>query len=240
MQDYASVLDRHTDLFYQHRREVMDSNVLPQLWARLANDVAARLAVDYLPQVTLESYPFQFDRMADEILLDYRVDCSFLTGCDLTELPGELGGLFVSGLEGLEARLGTTEFASLSRLLYLNICDDLWKAHLIMLQEAISNQMLSSHSHKSAVARYVSWSFKAWDEFMERVERDFLSRLLTFPIDRMDRQPPLRVQVHEDVPVLIAQVPMARHPQEGAGALPPSFPQRREFGPGAGRGERMD
>ena len=266
MQDYASVLDRHTDLFYQHRRRVMESDAphchsrvggnpallhrhsraggnptgagLLQLWARLANDVAARLAADHLPEITLESYPVQFDRMADEILLDYRVDCSFLKGCDLTELPGELGGLFMSGLEEMEARLGTAEFDSLSRLLYLNICDDLWKTHLIALQEAVSNQMLSSHNHKSAVARYVGRSFKAWDEFMERVESEFLSRLLSFPIDRMDRQPTPPVRVHEDVRALIAQFPMARHPKEGVGPLPPSFPQRRESGPGAGRGER--
>ena len=301
MQDYASVLDRHTDLFYQHRRQVMESNAphchsrlrgnpsllnrhsrvggnptgagFTQLWARLANDVAARLSADYLPpaggppsrarreggltEVTLESYPLQFSEMADEILLDYRVDCSFLKGCDLTELPGELGGLFVSGLEELEVRLGTSEFASLSRLLYLNICDDLWKTHLIVLQEAVSNQMLSTHSHKSAVARYVSRSFKAWDEFLERVESEFLSRLLTFPIDRMDRHPshspvfpaqagsraggsPPPVQLHEDVRELIAQVPMAHHPQEGTGPLPPSFPQSRESGLGVGHGERRD
>ncbi len=257
MQDYASVLDRHTDLFYQHRREVMDSNALPQLWARLANDVAARLVADYLSQVTLESYPFQFDQMADEILLDYRMDCSSLKGWDLTELPGELGGLFVSRLEELESRLGTAGFASLRGLLYLNTCDDLWKTHLIELQEAISNQMLSGRTHKSAVAIYVGRSFKAWDEFMGRVKSEFLSRLLTFPIDGMDRQPPpssvfpaqagIRaggkpppVQVHEDVRELIAQVPMAHYPKEGAGPLPPSFPQRRESGPGAGHGERRD
>ena len=272
MQDYASVLDRHTDLFYQHRREIMESNVphchsrlrgndsgtgLPQLWARLANDVAGCLAADYLPQVTLESYPFQFDQMADEILLDYHLDCSFLKGCDLTELPGELGGLFASGLEELESRLGTAGFASLSRLLYLKTCDDLWKIHLIELQEAIPNQMLSGRTHKSAVAIYVGRSFKAWDEFMGRVKSDFLSRLLTFPVDGMDRQPPPSpvfpaqagnqaggrpppVRVHDDVRALIAQVPMARHPKEGTGPLPPSFPKRRESGPGAGHGERRD
>ena len=249
MQDYASVLDRHTDLFYQHRRQVMESNTphchsraggnptgagLPQLWAELACEVAARLAADYLPEVTLESYPLQFGEMADEILLDYRVDCSFLKGCDLTELPGELGALFVSGLEEMESRLGTAGFASLSRLIYLRTCDDLWKTHLVELQEAVSNQMLSGHSHKSAVARYVSRSFKAWDEFMGRVKSDFLSRLLTFPIDRMDSQTSLSpvfpvqagnrvegrpppVQLHEDVRALIAQVPMAHRPEERAG-----------------------
>ena len=217
MQDYAAVLDRQTDLFYQHRRRVMESNALPAVWTWLVNDVAARVAADCLPEVTLESYPVQFDQMANEILLDYRVDCFFLKGCDLTELPGELGRLFVSSLEELGSRLGTAEFASLSRLLYLKTCDDLWKTHLTELQESVSNQMLSSHSHKSAVARYVKRSFKAWDEFLERVKSDFLSRLLTFPIDRMNRQPTQPVRVHEDVHALIAQFPMVCHPKEGAG-----------------------
>ncbi len=250
MQDYASVLDRHTDFFYQHRRQVMEPNALPQLLARLTNDVAARLAADYLPEVTLESYPLQFGEMADEILLDYRVDCSLLKGCDLTELPGELGALFVSGLEEMESRLGTAGFASLSRLIYLRTCDDLWKTHLVELQEAVSNQMLSGHSHKSAVARYVSRSFKAWDEFMGRVKSDFLSRLLAFPIDRMDSQPSLSpvfpaqagnrvegrhppVQLHEDVRALIAQVPMAHRPEERAGHFLPRLSRK---GGNLGRG----
>ena len=99
----------------------------------------------------------------------------------------------------------------------MKTCDDLWKTHLTELQESVSNQMLSSHSHKSAVALYVRRSFKAWDEFLERVKSEFLSRLLTFPINRMNRQPPQPVRVHEDVHALIAQFPMARHPKEGAG-----------------------
>ena len=209
VQDYTAVLDLQTDLFYRHRGQVIGSPSFKETWTGLAMNLAGRLAASHFAGVTSDLYPSQFVRFTEELRLDYQVDCSGLWGLDLTLVPDELGWLFISSLEGFEREIGPENFDYLAILLYLNTCDELWKSQLNELQDSILNQTLSNSGHKSAVARYVRQSFKAWDEFLEGVEADYLSRLLTFPLERF--QPPViaQVQVHEDAHALIARQPVA-------------------------------
>ncbi len=207
VQDYTAVLDRQTDLFYQHRGRVLDSTSFGQDSAGLALRIADRLVSGHFGWVTSDSYPAQFTRFADEAWLDYQVDCSGVWGMDLTVVPDELGRLFLGRMDELEREIGPGNFDYLAVLLYLDACDDLWKSHLSELQDTILNQMLSNSGHKSAVAHYVQRSFRAWNELLERVEEEFLSRLLTFPADRFHAPVTSPVQVHQDAHALMARQP---------------------------------
>ena len=209
VQDYTAVLDRQTDLFYQHRRQAIESAAFNQSCSELARSLADRLVSSHFAGVTSELYPSQFDRLADELQLDYQVDCGALWGLDLLLLPEELGQLFIGRLERLERDVGPANFNRLAVLLYLNTCDELWKSQISELQDSILNQTLSHSSHKSAVALYVRRSFKAWDDFLVRLEADYLSRLLTFPVERFHPPTVVPVQLHEDAQALIARRPVA-------------------------------
>jgi preprotein translocase subunit SecA len=204
LNDYTAVIDRQTDLFYRHRREAMGSPAFKGRSLELARSLAGRLGADYFAEVTPEGYPARFVRFADELRLDYQVDCSALWGCDLTLLPAQLGRLFLDRLDELERGVGPSNFNRLAILLYLNTCDEQWKGHLSDLQGSILNQTLSNRSHKSAVAAYVRESFRAWGEFLERVETEYLSQLLTFPVDRFHPRVSAPVRVHEDARALMA------------------------------------
>ena len=216
LSDYTAVIDRQTDLFYRHRREAMGSPAFKgrglelgpglelERSLELARSLAGRLSADYFAEVTPEHYPARFVRFADELRLDYQVDCSALWGCDLTLLPAQLGRLFLDRLDELEREVGSSNFNHLAVLLYLNTCDEQWNGHLSDLQGSILNQTLSYKSHKSAVAAYVRESFRAWDEFLERVETEYLSQLLTFPVDRFHPRVSAPVRVHEDARALMA------------------------------------
>ena len=209
VQDYTAVLDQQTDLFYQHRRQAIDSPSFKQKCTDLAQSLARRLVAGHFSGVTSDLYPAQFARFADELWLDYEVDCSNFWSLDLTVLPAELSQLFIGRLEGLEREIGPANFDYLAVLLYRNTCDELWKSQVSELQDSILNQTLSSSSHKSAVAHYIQWSFQAWDEFLKLVEADYLSRLLTFPVDQLHPPVLASVQVHDDAHALVARQPMA-------------------------------
>ncbi len=209
VQEYTAVLDWQTDLFYQHRSQVINSPSFNQSCTGMARSLASRLVAGHFAGVTLDLYPSQFARFADELRLDYQIDCSGLWGQDLTLMPAELGQLFISRLERLEREVGPANFDNLAILLYLNTGDELWKSQISELQDSILNQTLSNRSHKSAVAVYVRQSFKTWDEFLERVEAEYLSRLLTFPVDRFHPPVSAPVQVHEDAHALISRQPTA-------------------------------
>ncbi|HIB13012.1 MAG TPA: hypothetical protein EYO17_14000 [Dehalococcoidia bacterium] len=212
VQDYASVLDHQTRLFYRRRGEVAVSGSPgsgPSPWPDLAEERALELVSAHFPQVTLEEYDAQFDRLVEEVQLDYLVDCSSLRGWDMNLLHQELGNLFIDRMADLESSLGTKEYAALARSIYLKACDELWKAHIVELQDSISNQILASPDHKSAVALYIRRSFQAWQGFWERVNAEFMSRLLTFPVTKGYAPSTPTVELNDEVQTLIAARPMA-------------------------------
>ena len=210
IQDYASVLDHQTELFYRQRREIVDASLLgggPDKWAKIAQDHAFRLVSAHFQQVTLEDYHTQFDRLVEEVQLDYEVDCSPLRGCDMNHLPQELGVVLTAKMTAIENRLGGSEYATVAQTCYLKTCDDLWKSHIVALQDSISNQMLATSEHKSAVALYIRSSFQMWNGFWDRVNAEFLPRLLTFNQDTGSPLP--SIQVNAEVRTIIADRSMA-------------------------------
>ena len=124
-------------------------------------------------------------------------------------LPQELGHLFIHKMSALQNTLGTKEYAALARSIYLKTCDELWKAHIVELQDSISNQLLASTEHKSAVAHYIQRSFQAWQGFWDRVNAQFMTRLLTFPVTQGYAPPTPTIQLNEEVQTLIGGRPMA-------------------------------
>ena len=209
IQDYAAVLDRQTHLFYRRRQQIIESGSMGVMCRNVAEQRASRLVDQYFGSEACELYDVQFDWLAEEVLLDYGVDCSILYGCDLNLLPGELGRMFTAKLDRLESRAGTRVFSDMVKLIFLQTCDELWRSHITELRDSISNQLLASPSHNSAVASYVQRSFEAWRGFWERVNAEFLSRLVTFPLNQIDAGPPSQFQVSDEVEMLLAGRPMA-------------------------------
>jgi len=212
-QDYSAVLDGQTSMYYRWRRRAVEAVSQKEFCVSSARKSAARLAERHFPQLTSELYSAQFDRLVDEVRLDYRTDCSELFGGDFNLLPQELGGLIVGEIEQMEDKLGRKGFSDLARLILLQTADDLWCGHISELQESMSNQMLATTTHKSAVAHYIRQSFQAWGGFQERIISQFLSRLLTFPIDQpinpVNERVPETFEVYDDVRTLIADRPTA-------------------------------
>ena len=206
-QDYAAVLDLQTGMFYRWRRQVMEDVSQKDFCVASAMESAERSVARHFPELTSEHYRARFDRLADEVQLDYRTDCWELFGGDFNLLPEELGGLFTAQIDQLEEWLGPKQFSGLAKLILLQTADDLWCGHINELQDCISNQMLAMTAHKPAVAHYIEQSFQAWDGFSERIIDQFLSRLLTFPIKRVDAPAPATFQVDDNLRALIADPP---------------------------------
>ena len=209
IQDYAAVLDRQTHLFYRRRRQIIESDSIEEMCRNVAQERASRLVDQYFSSGVYELYGVQFDRLAEEVRLDYGVDCTILYGCDLNLLPGELGRLFIAKLDRLESRAGIRVFSDMAKLIFLQTCGELWRSHITELRDSISNQLLASPSHNSAVASYVRRSFEAWRGFWERVNAEFLSRVTTFPLNQIDAGPPAQFRISDEVEMLLAGRPMA-------------------------------
>ena len=211
IQDYAAELDRQTQLYYQRRQQVIDSASEPgsitAMCQEVAERVASRLAAAYLGPETDGDYALRFEAFSEEARLDYAVDCSPLYGLDLSLVPRELAQLMTGRMEQQASLLnqskgGGAVFPEVARLLYLQVCGDLWPGHIAILRDSVASQLLSSLNHKSAVAAYIRRSDEAWRGYWERVDGEFLSRLATFPLSAPEAP---QVAVSAETDLLLAQ-----------------------------------
>ena len=212
IQDYAAELDRQTQLYYQRRQQMIDSASEPgsitAMCGEVAERVALRLAAAYLgPETDGGDYAQRFEALAEEARLDYGVDCSPLYGLDLSLVPRELAQLMTERMEQQaslpnQSKGGAAVFPEVARLLYLQVCGDLWPGHIAILRDSVASQLLSSLNHKSAVAAYIRRSDEAWRGYWERVDGEFLSRLATFPLSAPEAP---QVAVSAETDLLLAQ-----------------------------------
>ena len=211
IQDYAAEMDRQTHLYYQRRRQLMDRasglGSVAAMCREITERVASRLAAAYLGPETDGDYVRRFEAMAEEAHLDYGVDPSLLYGLDLALLPNELARLLTERLDQRASLLSLSKgragvFPELARLLYLQVCGDLWPSQIAILRDSIASQLLGSHSHKSAVAQYIRRSAESWSGFWDQVDTEFLSRLSTLPLDAHET---LTVSVSSETELLLAQ-----------------------------------
>ena len=212
MQDYFAVPDLQTRLFYRRRQQVIGSSRIRDKCREIAFLQASGLVNRYLDRSTHDLYSRQFGRLAEEAALDYGVNCSDLYGCALDILPEEIGRILAGKLDESSACAGPGLFEETARLLYLQTSDGLWREHLTRLRDSMSNHILGARSHKSAVAAYVRYSSRAWDEFWEQVDSEFLVKLAAFPFSspglELERPTPASEQsVSEQVEMLLAELP---------------------------------
>ena len=221
MQDYAAEFDRQTNLYHQRRQAVILSAAknptsMPELCRETARRVAPRLAAQHLALDADDDYPRRFESLVEEARLDFGVDCSGLYGTDLARMPAELSALFVARLEQQVSRTGERAFPRVARLLWLQVCGELWPAHIAGLRDSLASQLLSSLNHKSAVAQFIRRSNEAWHEYWELVDAEFLSRLIAFPLSPPPEEPP--VSVSRETELLLAhQVPFPLGESQGEG-----------------------
>ena len=181
MQDYFAVLDLHSLRYYRRRREVMGQAPVDGLVRDSVMRAASGLVSRYFYGATHDEYRELFGRMAEEVRRDYGVDCSSLRGCGLDIFADELGELIFDRIDALEHRAGARVFPDTARLLYLQTFDEAWRGHLARLRDMLSTHVLGARNHKSAVAAYVRACDRAWEEFRDSAEVEFLSRLASFP-----------------------------------------------------------
>ena len=220
MQDYAAEFDRQTNLYHQRRQAVILSaakfhphpNPPPEgegildMCRETAQRVASRLAAQHLGLYADDDYPRRFESLAEEARLDFGVDCSGLYGTDLAQMPAELSALFFARLEQQAYTLslskgGERVFPQVARQLWLQVCGELWPAHIAGLRDSLASQLLSSLNHKSAVAQFIRRSNETWREYWELVDAEFLSRLIAFPLTPPPDEP--QVEISRETELLL-------------------------------------
>ncbi len=203
LHDYAAEFDRQTHLYYRRSNEFAEAKAVHDLCLKAADRIASRLSAAHVGTEADEDYRHKFRGMAEEARLDYGVDSSALFGCDLSQLPTELSHLFVARLERRLVGIDEKALDRMARMLFLQVCGELWPRHLDTLRDLMASQMLSGMGHKSAVAQYIARCQDAWRDFWTTVDAEFVSRLMTWDPFPQPEEP--QVLASRETEALLAQ-----------------------------------
>ncbi len=178
LSDYYRVLDGQTLAYYAHRLRTQDSGDVLEECAGAARGLAARTVERCLGIAPFDDYERRFDELADEMHLDFGLDCEGLWGLGLDELARRLGDMLVDRLEGARAALGPSRFDELARVVLVQAGDDLWCGHLERLQEMMAIAPLAPAGHKSAIAAFQRDCAAEYEGFVRDTRDSFIPRLL--------------------------------------------------------------
>jgi preprotein translocase subunit SecA len=202
--EYDRVVEAQTFAYYRTRRRVIEADGLQQTDHRFASDWAVRLVEQHFPGLRFRDYESQFCALAEELLLDFDIDCYEMMGERLDCLAPGLEGLLTGKLERARATLGESAFSYLEKTLLLQTSDELWREQMVHLQGLKQSVTASSHEHKSAVANYAIGSFAAYEAFGPRVIDSFLQRLATFPAEEApEERREAEVSLTDDVSLIL-------------------------------------
>ena len=127
-------------------------------------------------------------------------------------LPVEVAHLISQRL-GLQAgSAGEGVFSELTRLLFLEVCADLWPGHIAALRDSVAVELLGNRNHKSAVASHIRRCSDELRRFWDMVDEEFVSRLCTLSVIATPESPPTPLTVSSETGRLLARngLPPAR------------------------------
>ena len=207
IQDYAAVSDAHTEGYYRARRQAMTADNLSEYCIALAVDAAARLVGAHFPGGDADNYPYRLAQLVNALRQWYGIEGGGLRGLPLDELPGVLEGRLTARLDEMQRQVGEGRFSHLARLLLLQSGDEMWKDYRAGLQSLSVSSRMGNYGHKSAVADYIIHAADAWRQFRGEAADLFLSRLLTFPLGRLEEElppPDSGIELDERVAMLVS------------------------------------
>ena len=199
--EYVAVLDNHAEVYYKIREETLFARPdgLVQ-WADDAAQVTAEdLARKHFPGLVGDDYARRFDSLVAEMRVRYDVAADPARGHPLDDLGSALAELLQQRLAERREQLGAARFSELSRMLLLQVGDELWENHRANLRNTAAASRLDARAPKTAIAEYIIAADDAWQHFRDEVSHRFVYQMLTFPITGLtgasdsDHTPPLAV-----------------------------------------------
>ena len=198
--DYTRVIEHLTLSYYRARNDVIDAESLGVLRAQLMEGRARRLVAEHFDLGAPDRYDSQFDAMAEELWVDYRVDCGHLWGMGAEALHQEVRSLL---LFRVERRVAETSQRSIERAVFLQASDEVWREYIAEAQDMMLSTQISGWSHRSAVADYALQSVETYRRFMESVADAFVLRVLQ--LEPTTAQSPMAVEASavEDIEAIL-------------------------------------
>ena len=196
--DFDQVVERQTEAYHRLRGEVLQSDSFHAAYLGFVRERARRLVESHFPTSMIDSYAALFNRFAEELWADYRVDADSLWELGIEAMKRELASLMAAGLDETRAESGPTRFDRIAKLLFVKTGDELRRDYLASLLDLMLSVRLCGHGHKATVAEFTHQAVEQDRLFKDQVIDTFLPRLFAVEADTATPRA-AEVSVVEDV-----------------------------------------
>ena len=179
--DYAAVWDAHAAEYYRRRQGLLSAGGVLKNLRPMSVECAARLVSRHFPMLDTGDYELRFTGLAKSFIDSYGLDISNLRGLALDSLSDKLAVLMADSARRVTDYLPPQRLDEFADQLFLECCDEAWRAHQVNLRRTVFGAVAGTYGHKSAVADYIIHAAHLWDQFQETATDLFLSRLLAMP-----------------------------------------------------------
>ncbi len=177
--DLDRIVERQTSAYYRSRRRVMRSADFLGECLRLAADCAERIVDRYLAPGLSGSYAARFERMAETLWLDYRLDAAHLWGLGPEQATEVFAGLMEERVLECTRTMPLEHFEEQAKRLMLTAYDSTWSEHLAQMDGLMAGIQAAALGHTEAVSQFGRRSVEAYQSFSEEAADSFVRELLT-------------------------------------------------------------
>lgn len=200
---FMSVQEAQAFAYYAARREVTDSECFDDAFYGFAAGLAQSLVERHFPGSRIVDYLSQFDALAEELWVDFEIDCSELEGVGPLALGDEVEDLLLDALDDMGELLGVDALVALGKHLFLQTSDESWTEHVAGLQELMQSVALGVSGHSFALAEFALRGSEAYEAFKGRVSEAFLLRLLNFRLEDVEQGDEAHLELVEDLAEIV-------------------------------------
>ena len=178
--EFDRILEAQTLDYYAARREVLESNDFRSRCGTLAREYAAAVVARWLSPGPGFDYARGFERVCEELRLDFGEDAGHLEGLGPAALCEALGELLARLLEVRLRPLDGATAERLLKLLYLQASDELWGEHLDYCQQLMVGVSLAALDLRGAIVECALRCSEAYDAFRRDADAEAVKRMLRF------------------------------------------------------------
>ena len=203
--DYARVTEHLTMRYYRARDRFVSADDLSAPILESIGRISRRLVDYHMPIDAIAEYETRFDALAEEVRLDYGVDCADLFGLGLDALATGLERLLTAAYTS-HLTAFSLEAANVDRQVLLETADEFWATFLAETQDRMLSSQICAWGHRPAVADFMIDRANAYDIFIQEATDSSLTTLLKLDPPTEEPSPPPEPDLIDDIEqILIRQ-----------------------------------
>ena len=178
--EFDRILEVQTLDYYAARREALAAEDFRSRCGALAREYAAAVVARWLPAGAGFDYARGFERVREELRLDFGEDVGHLGGLGPAALAEAVGELLSRRLEARLRPLDGAAAERLLKLLYLQASDELWGEHLDYCQQLMVGVSLAALYLRGAIVECALRCSEAYEAFRRDADAEAVRRMLRF------------------------------------------------------------